>query len=100
MVNGDRAEADLATSGEVDTYHFEVASAATDIMTTEGSSDTVLTSHASADPGAVLAWDDDRGSAANARIVRKLQPGEYWLSVRHKDRNATDAYSVGVTTPG
>jgi hypothetical protein len=21
-------------------------------------------------PGAVLAWDDDRGSAANARIVR------------------------------
>ena len=49
MVNGDRAEADLATSGEVDTYHFEVASAATDIMTTEGPSDTVLTSHGSAD---------------------------------------------------
>ena len=54
----------------------------------------------SADPGAVLAWDDDRGRAANARIVRKLQPGEYWLSVRHKDGNATGAYSVGVTTPG
>jgi hypothetical protein len=32
----------------------------------------------------------DCGSAANARIVRKLQPGEYWLSVRHKDGNATD----------
>lgn len=43
----------------------------------------MLTSHGSADPGAVLAWDDDRGRAANARIVRKLQPGEYWLSVRH-----------------
>jgi hypothetical protein len=36
-------------AGEVDTYHFEVASAATDIMTTEGPSDTVLTSHGSAD---------------------------------------------------
>ena len=100
MVNGDRAEADLATSGEVDTYHFEVASAATHIMTTEGPSDTVLTSHASADPGAVLAWDDDRGSTANARIVRKLQPGEYWLSVRHNDGNTTGAYSVGVATRG
>jgi hypothetical protein len=61
----------------------------------------VLTSHRPADPGAVLAWDDDdRGRAANASIVRKLQPGEYWLSVRHKDGNTTGAYSVGVTTPG
>ena len=94
------AWADLAASGEVDTYHFQVASAATDMMTTEGPSDTVLTSHGSADPGAVLAWDDDRGRAANARIVRKLQPGEYWLSVRHKDGNANGAYSVGVTIRG
>jgi hypothetical protein len=89
--------ADLAASGEVDTYHFQVASAATRIMTTEGPSDTVLTSHGSADPGAVLAWDDDRGRAG---IVRKLQPGEYWLSVRHKDGNANGAYSVGVTIRG
>jgi hypothetical protein len=89
-----------AASGEVDTYHLQVASAATDIMTTEGPSDTVPTLHGPADPGAVLAWDDDRGSAANVRIVRKLQPGEYWLSVRHKDGNATGAYSVGVTTRG
>jgi hypothetical protein len=35
----------------LDTYHFEVASAATHIMTPEGPSDTVLTSHGSADPG-------------------------------------------------
>jgi len=85
--------ADLAASGEVDTYHFEVASAATHIMTTEGPSDTVLTSHRPADPGAVLAWDDDdRGRAANASIVRKLQPGQYWLSVRH--RTATPLVST------
>jgi methylphosphotriester-DNA--protein-cysteine methyltransferase len=37
-------------------------------------------------------------SAANARIVRKLQLGEYWRSMRHKDSNATGAFSVGVTT--
>lgn len=60
----------------------------------------MLRSHGSADPGAVLAWDNDRGRAANARIVRKLQPGEYWLSVRHGDGNANGAYSVGATTRG
>jgi hypothetical protein len=31
---------------------------------------------------------------------RVLQAGEYWLSVCHKDGNATGAYSVGVTTWG
>jgi hypothetical protein len=86
-------------AGKADTYHFEVANAATHMMTTEGPSDTVLTLHGPADPDAVLAWDD-RGRAANARMVRKLQPGEYWLSVRHRDGNTTGAYSVGVTTPG
>ena len=80
-VNGDRAEADLATSGEVDTYHFEVASAATHIMTTEGPSDTVLTSHGSADPGAVLAWDDDRGSARQRPHRAKATAGRV-LAVR------------------
>jgi hypothetical protein len=37
-----------------------------------------------ADPGRVLAWDGDRGSPTNARILGQLQPAEYWLSVRHK----------------
>ena len=96
--NGDRIETDLATSGEVDIYRFTVESAATYIMTTQGPSDTVLTVHGPNDPGAVLAWDDDLGRGANARIVRKLQPGEYWLSVRHKDPSATGTYSIGITT--
>jgi hypothetical protein len=97
-VNGGRVEADLAVSGEVDTYRFEVGTAATHIMTTQGPSDTVLTLHGPNDPGAVLAWDDDRGQGQNARIIRKLLPGEYWLSVRHKDPSATGTYSVGITT--
>lgn len=96
--NGNRVEADLAASGEVDTYHFEAATAGTHILTTQGPSDTVLTLHGPNDPGAVLAWDDDRGRGTNARIVRKLLPGQYWLSVRHKDTTATGTYSVGVTT--
>ena len=95
-VGGSRVAADLAASGEVDTYHFAVVKAATYVMSTEGPSDTVLTLHGPSDPGAVLAWDDDRGQGRNARIVRKLLPGDYWLSVRHKDTRALGTYTVGV----
>ena len=65
-------------------------------MTTEGTSDTVLTLHGPDDPGAVLAWDDDRGKGLNARIVRKLAAGSYWLSVRHKSPAGTGEYTIGV----
>ncbi len=95
-VGGARVEADLAVGGEVDSFHFEVPAAATHIMTTEGSTDTVLTLHGPNDPGAVLAFDDDRGRGLNARIVRKLWPGSYWLTARHKQPGGTGRYTVGV----
>ena len=82
----------------VDAYHFVVGRPATHIMTTRGPSDTVLSLQGPSDPGAVLAWDDDRGRGTNARIVRKLVPGEYWLSVRHKNPEATGTYSVRIST--
>ncbi len=99
-IGGARTSADLSTGGEVDTYHFEVAAAATHIMSTEGPSDTVLTLHGPNDSGAVLAWDDDHGKGLNGRIVRKLSPGSYWLSVRHKNPAATGSYTIGVKKRG
>ncbi len=99
-VGAARTSADLSVGGEVDTYHFDVAAAAMHVMTTEGPSDTVLTLHGPNDPGAVLAWDDDRGKGLNARIVRKLFPGSYWLSVRHKSAASTGSYTVGVKKTG
>ncbi len=95
-VGGERHVADLSGDGEVDTYRFGVTTAATHIITTEGATDTVLTLHGPDDPGAVLAWDDDRGMLRNARIVRKLAPGAYWLSVRHRHVGGTGKYTVGV----
>jgi hypothetical protein len=96
-IGGSRIAADLAAGGEVDTYHFAVQTAATHIMTTEGPTDTVLTLHGPNDPGAVITWDDDGGRGRNARIVRKLQAGEYWLSVRHYQPAASGQYSIGIT---
>jgi hypothetical protein len=95
-VGGPAHEADLSVSGEVDTYHFDVPTAATHVMSTSGATDVVLTLQGPSDPGAVLAWDDDRGRGMNARIVRKLQPGSYWLGVRHKQPTGTGSYAVSV----
>ena len=97
-VGGPRHAADLAAGAEVDTYTFTVPAPATHIMTTEGATDTVLTLHGPDDAGAVLAWDDDRGQGANARIVRKLLPGAYWLTVHHKAPAGTGGYTIGVKT--
>lgn len=96
LMLGKRVDSALATAGEVDEYHFSVATAATYIISTEGPTNTVLALHGPADRGSVLAWDDDSGKGTNARIVRKLQPGEYWLTVRHKTASAIGSYSIGV----
>lgn len=96
LTPGERVTAALATAGEVDEYHFTVPTAATYIITTDGPTDTVLTLHGPGDRGAMLTWDDDQGKGTNARIVRKLHPGEYWLTVRHKKPAQTGSYSVGV----
>ena len=95
-VGAPQTSAAILVGGEVDTYHFAVTALGTYIMTTEGTTDTVLTLHGPNDPGAILTWDDDRGRGKNARIVRKLFPGSYWLSVRHKDPNAAGPYMIGV----
>jgi Bacterial pre-peptidase C-terminal domain/Astacin (Peptidase family M12A) len=89
-------EADLSVSAEVDTYAFDVPAAATHIMTTAGTTDVVLTLQGPNDAGALLAWDDDLGAGRNARIVRKLQPGKYWLGVRHKEQTGTGSYTIAV----
>lgn len=94
--DGRAVDGDLSVAGEVDTYRFEVATRALHIMRTTGPTDTVLTLHGPDDPGAVLASDDDRGVGTNARIVRTLRAGRYWLTVRHKDPTATGAYAVSV----
>jgi hypothetical protein len=88
--------ADLSVGAEVNTYRLEADAAATYIMNTTGATDVVMTLQGPTDAGALLAWDDDRGRGGNARIVRKLQPGSYWLSVRHKTPTGTGSYAIAV----
>lgn len=99
-VGAPATQAEISVGGEVDSYRLKIAQTGTYIMKTDGPGDTVLTLHGPNDPGAVLTWDDDRGRGLNARIVRKLFPGTYWLTVRHKKPAATGVYSIQVTKRG
>ena len=96
VIDGPRVAADLAVGAEVDTYRFTVAEAATYIITTTGPTDTLLTLHGPDDSAAVLTFDDDLGAGLNARIVRKLLPANYWLTVRHKEPGHSGTYDIGI----
>lgn len=87
---------ELGTGFEVDVFTFRVERTGTFIMATTGSTDVVMTLYGPDDPAAMITWDDDRGRAENARIVRKLRVGDYWLHVTHKEPGGTGAYAVGV----
>src|SRR5687767_14143566 len=49
VIGGERTAADLASAGEVDSFHFTVVTPATYIMSTDGPTDTVLTLHGPGD---------------------------------------------------
>jgi hypothetical protein len=48
-------------------------------------------------PTALVAEDDDSGYASNARIAANLLAGDYWVQVRHYNRDSgVGDYSVKV----
>ncbi len=91
-------QADLASGGEVDTYHFIPNQNATYIMKTEGVLNTILTLHGPNDSTKIVAWNDDSGALSNGKITKKLVVGQnYWLTVRNKSAEALPGdYSIGI----
>lgn len=99
-VNGARVPAAIGAWGEVDRFAFKVTKAGLHIITTEGPTNVVMGLHGPNDEAALFAFDDDSGKGRNARIVRRLNPGQYWVQVRHFDSMANEgAYDVGVRRP-
>ena len=90
--------ADLGGPAEVDTYHFDVATAATHIMTTTGATDTVLTLHGPSDPARSWRGTTTAAPGATPASCASWSRATYWLSVRHKEPGGTGTYDIGVTT--
>jgi hypothetical protein len=95
-VDGPRASAEIGSDGEVDLFAFTVDTHIRHILTTEGPTNVVMSLHGPDDEALLVAADDDSGKAANARIVRKLKPGRYWLRVNHFLPTGSGDYTVGV----
>jgi len=92
-----RTAAAIGRYGEEDLFRFRVESAGRHVIDTRGPTDVVMKLFGPDQPTALIAEDDDSGYALNARIATDLLPGDYWVQVRHYNRDAgTGDYSVRV----
>jgi hypothetical protein len=88
--------ADIGQPGEEDLFHFTVAAPGTYVMETTGGTDMVMGLFGPNDLTLSLASDDDSGPGLNSRLSKLLQPGVYYLRLRHYQPNATGKYGIYV----
>ena len=83
-----RTAAAIGQFGEEDLFRFTVAQAGPHIIDTRGPSDVVMKLFGPDQPTRLIAEDDDSGYATNAKIAADLLPGDYWVQVRHYNRDS------------
>jgi Astacin (Peptidase family M12A) len=92
-----RTSASIGKFGEEDLFRFVATQEGRYIIDTRGPTDVVMKLFGPNSPTALIAEDDDSGYATNARIAAQLLPGDYWMQVRHYNRESgMGAYSVKV----
>ena len=89
-------EAEIGQHGEEDLFRFAVANAGTYTMETGGKTDVVMGLFGPNDRNKQIGFDDDSGKGLNAKIAQSLQPGEYYLRIRHYRPRSTGKYTVSV----
>jgi hypothetical protein len=98
---GQEAQAEISTPGEQDLFRFRATAMAAFQVETTGGSDVMLALYGPDSRTRLLEEDDDDGTGLNARIVRHLDEGTYYVQVQHY--NATRGvgqYGVRVTQGG
>ena len=83
-----RTSASIGKFGEEDLFRFVAPQEGRYIIDTRGPTDVVMKLFGPNSPTALIAEDDDSGYAANARIAAQLLPGDYWVQVRHYNRDS------------
>lgn len=96
-VGGAPVDTDIGTAGEVDWYRFVVDKAGRFVIKTSGKTDVVMSLHGPGNQTSLIAFDDDSGVGLNARIQRRLDPGTYFVQVRHYGQTGVGKYQVSVT---
>jgi len=95
---GATISADIGKHGEEDLYHVKIGQAGSYVFETQGKTDVVMALLGPDSLTKLVAEDDDSGQDRNAKITATLQPGDYWLRVRHFRPTGTGKYKISAKT--
>ncbi len=84
-------------AGDHHLYCFSVGDPSAVTIETLGDTDLVLSLFGPDSKSAFIASDDDSGEERNARIVRHLPPGKYFVETRHYSRRGDGSYGIRVS---
>ena len=88
--------ASISSAGEQDTYQFVVAQAGDFVVETGGATDVFLSLYGPNSQTKLIGQNDDSGVGRNARLEATLQPGTYFVQVRHFSAGSTGPYRIWV----
>lgn len=91
-------KADIGEHGEEDIYRFEISEAGLYSVATGGKTDVVMSLFGPDDESLLLDQDDDSGLGLNARIIQRLDPGTYFVRVRHYRPRGTGQYEISLNS--
>jgi Bacterial pre-peptidase C-terminal domain len=86
----------ISSPGEQDTYRFVVTEVGDFVVETGGATDVFLSLYGPNSPAKLIAENDDSGVGHNARLEVTLQPGTYFVHVRHYSAGNTGPYRIWV----
>lgn len=84
----------ISSSGEQDTFKIVVKEAKDYVIETAGSTDVLMSLYGPNSTTKLIATNDDAGAGSNARIEARLQPGTYYVQVRHYSSIGTGPYRI------
>ena len=97
-IGGEAKSASIGKPGEEDLFTFTVQSRGRHVIETGGQTDVVMKLFGPTSQTNLIAEDDDAGIGLNARIVRTLNPGQYFAQVRHYNKaGGTGSYTIKVS---
>jgi hypothetical protein len=90
-------DGEIAKPGEVDLYQFTAQTAGLFTIVTEGATDVFMRLFGPNNDATFIAEDDDSAGNSNARIIRQLAAGDYFVQIRHYSPTQTGKYRVNVS---
>ena len=98
VINAKPTAASIGKPGEEDVFTFTVKTRGRHVIETGGQTDVYMKLFGPNSQTKLIAEDDDAGIGLNARIAANLNPGKYFVQIRHFNKTqGTGSYTIKVT---